>query len=82
MCFSIEILKFKTIFFFQKTVLEFKKQNADSSLPVASMSDTADQMLEIRWFDTVNGTWTNLRGTFTRIANMGKINSFLMHFCD
>ncbi|PNF40873.1 hypothetical protein B7P43_G15925 [Cryptotermes secundus] len=57
----------------KKTVLEFNKQNADPTVPVASVSSNAAQMLEVHWFDIGNGTWTKIRGTFTRIANMGPI---------
>jgi hypothetical protein len=62
--------------FFQKTVLEFNKQNRDPSVSIASVSADAVQMLEVRWFDIGNGNWTTIRETFTRIANMGKIRSF------
>jgi hypothetical protein len=57
-------------------VLEFNKQNSDPSGPIASVSTDAVQMLEVQWFDIGNGTWTTIRGTFTRIANMGKIRGF------
>jgi hypothetical protein len=57
-------------------VLEFNKQNTDPAIPIASVSSNAVQMLEVQWFDIGNGTWTKIRGTFTRIANMGKINGF------
>ncbi|XP_021942115.1 uncharacterized protein LOC110841103 isoform X2 [Zootermopsis nevadensis] len=62
----------------KKTVLDFRKQNTTPSLHIA------DQMLEIEWFDTANGTWFNLKGTFTRISNMGPIkiqsNTIIIHY--
>jgi hypothetical protein len=63
----------ETSCFFQKTVLEFNMQNTDPSVTPASMSTDAVQMLEVQWFDIGNGTWTTIRGTFTTIANMGKM---------
>jgi hypothetical protein len=57
-------------------VLEFNKQNTDFAVPITSVSSNAAQMLEVEWFDIGNSSWTKIRGTFTRIANMGKINGF------
>lgn len=57
----------------KKMVLEFNKQNTDPAVPITSVSSNAAQMLEVQWFDIGNGTWTKIRGTFTRIANMGPI---------
>jgi hypothetical protein len=56
--------------------LEFNKQNRDPAVPIASVSSKVAQMVEVQWFDIGNGTWTKIRGTFTRIANMGKIKCF------
>ena len=62
--------------FFQKAVLEFKKQNTYDPLPTASLSATAGEILEVQWFDSENGNWTTIRETFTKFVSMGKINSF------
>jgi hypothetical protein len=56
--------------------LEFNKQNTDPTVPDASVSSNVAQMLEVQWFDIGSGTWTKIRGTFTRIASMGKIKGF------
>lgn len=62
--------------FLQKAVLEFKKRNIDESLPIASLSATAGEILEVQWFDSGNGNWTTIRENFTKFVSMGKINSF------
>jgi len=62
--------------FFQKAVLEFKKQNVDESLHIASLSATAGEILEVQWFDSGNGNWTTIRENFTKFVSMGKINRF------
>jgi len=68
--------EFWTELFFQKAVLEFKKRNIHESLPIASLSATAGEILEVQWFDSENGNWTTIRENFTKFVSMGKMNRF------
>jgi hypothetical protein len=64
--------------FFQKAVLEFKKQNTEESIPFVPLSATASEILEVQWFDSENGNWTTIKETFTKFISMGKINHLFL----